>query len=134
MAQKAIVPDALEAVGQDMQQETANEFVGFQCHGFLLVAMPIIFPVKSHLAILDVEQSVVGDGHAMGIAAQVVEDLFGTTERPFGIRHPLGFAKRRQILKESFPLPERRQRGEELELALVKGGLQIIEEQAAEQA
>ena len=58
VAQKAVVPDALKAVGQDMQQETANEFVGFQCHGFLLVAMPIIFPAKTHLAVVDVEQSV----------------------------------------------------------------------------
>ena len=70
----------------------------------------------------------------MGIAAQVVEDLFGAPEGPFGIHHPLGFAKRRQILKESFPVTESLQRGEELELALVKGGLQVIEEQAAEQA
>jgi len=43
-------------------------------------------------------------------------------------------AKRRQVLNESFPVTESLQRGQELELALVKGGLQVFEEQAAEQA
>jgi len=76
----------------------------------------------------------IGNGHAMGVAAQVVEDLFGTSEGPLGVHHPLDAAKRRQILQESFPVPESLQRGEEPELALVKGGLQAFEEQAPEPA
>lgn len=58
VTEEAVVPDALETVRQDIRQETANEFVGFQRHAFLLVAMPIIFPAKTHLAVVDVEQSV----------------------------------------------------------------------------
>ena len=71
----------------------------------------------------------------MGIAAQVVEDLFGTPEGPFGIHHPLGFAKRRQILNEGFPrpgvAPARRRTGA---CPASKARLQVFEEQAAEQA
>ena len=33
------MPDALETVGQDMQQEAANEFVGVQSHDLLPVAI-----------------------------------------------------------------------------------------------
>ena len=32
VAQKAVMPDALQAVGQHMQQEAANEFIDFQRH------------------------------------------------------------------------------------------------------
>jgi hypothetical protein len=35
------VADALETVGQDMQEETANELVGLQSHRFLLVAVTV---------------------------------------------------------------------------------------------
>ena len=32
---------------------------------------------------------VVGDGYAMRVAGQVVEDMFGPSEGPFGIDHPI---------------------------------------------
>jgi len=77
MAEKAVVADALEAVGQHMEQETANEFVGLQGHDFLPVVITVILPEEGDRAVLHVEQAVVGNGHAVGIAAQVVEDLLG---------------------------------------------------------
>jgi hypothetical protein len=57
----------------------------------------------------------------MGVAAQITENLFGATEGPFSVHHPLDSAKRRQILQESISVTESFQRGKELELALVKG-------------
>ena len=38
----------------------------------------------------------VGDGHAMGIAAQVVEDVFGAAEGWFGVNHPVLSEQRSQ--------------------------------------
>jgi len=55
IAQKAVVADTLEAVGQDMQQETANELLGLQCHGLLPVVMAIISPMKADLAVANAE-------------------------------------------------------------------------------
>jgi hypothetical protein len=31
----------------------------------------------------------VGDGHAMGVAAQILEHIFGATEGRFGVDHPI---------------------------------------------
>ena len=70
----------------------------------------------------------------MGIAAQVVEDVFGAAKGWFGVNHPVGFFKWGQVLGESFRLSESFQRGEELELAVVKGSPEVFEKQTAEQA
>jgi hypothetical protein len=58
----------------------------------------------------------------MGIAAQVVEDVFGAAEGWIGVNHPLGFSKLGQVLGEGFRLPEPLQRTKELKLAGVEGG------------
>jgi hypothetical protein len=50
----------------------------------------------------------------MGIATQVVEDPFGAAEGWLGVDHPLGLAKRRQILGESFRVTQSLQGGKEL--------------------
>ena len=77
VAEEAVVANALEAVGQDMKQEAADEFVPGQGHGFLLAAVAIVLVAELHLAVFDGEQTIIGDGYAMGIAAHVIEDLLG---------------------------------------------------------
>ena len=49
--------NALKAIGQDMEQEAANEFLGFQGHDLSVVVMAVILPMKGD-AIVDVEQAV----------------------------------------------------------------------------
>jgi len=51
VTQKAVVTDTLKTIGQDVEQEAANEFFGFQGHGFWLVVMSIIFPVEGDLTV-----------------------------------------------------------------------------------
>jgi len=133
MAQKAVVADALKTVRQDMEQEAANEFFGFQRHDFWLVVMPIIFPVEGDFAAIDAEEAVIGDGHAMGVPAEVVEDLCRTTEGWFGIDHPIDVAKRLQVLGKSSGVTESLERREELQLVRLKGGVEMFEEQAPEE-
>jgi hypothetical protein len=54
-AEKPIVADPLEAVGQHVKQEAADELVRVQGHGFLPVMMAVILPVEGDLAVVDVE-------------------------------------------------------------------------------
>ena len=84
-------------LGKHVQQEPADEFLGGQGHRFDLVASAIVFPLEPDLIVFDVEQAVIGDGDAMGIAAQVIEYLFGSSERSFGIDHPLALFHGSQI-------------------------------------
>jgi len=62
--------DAMEPFGQDMKQETADEFVGRQRHG--LVAAwpfdPVVLVFEGDAARVGSNQSAVGDGDAVGVA------------------------------------------------------------------
>jgi hypothetical protein len=48
-----------------------------------------IAPEESDLAIAEGDQAVVGDGHAMSVAAEIVHHVFGATEGTFQVHHPI---------------------------------------------
>ena len=50
----------------------------------------------------------VGDGHAMGVAAQILEYVLWASKRPFGINHPVFSEQRPQPGSKDFRLSERR--------------------------
>jgi len=54
-----------------------------------MVMMRRITPAKSDLAIGERDQAMVGDGHAMSVAAQIVQHIFGATEGTFQVDHPV---------------------------------------------
>ena len=56
--------------------------------------MGLILPAESDLIIVERHEAVIGDGHAMGVAGEVTDDMLGSTERWFGIDHPV-LAKQR---------------------------------------
>lgn len=68
--QDSIVPDANEAPGQDMQQKPTNEFVGVQRHLFPTPAIGVVLVTEHNAAMLQRDQAVVGDRHAMGIPSE----------------------------------------------------------------
>lgn len=47
-------------------------------------------PLEGHRVAVEALQPVVADGDAMGVAAQIVENLPGATERRFCIDDPVG--------------------------------------------
>ena len=70
IGEKAIVANAMEGVGQRVQQEPADELVGRQGHDLDLVLMAVIFPAKGDLIVLDGDEAAVGDGDAVGRRAR----------------------------------------------------------------
>src|SRR5450631_2760260 len=59
IAEEAEVSDALQALGKNVQEETADEFVSFQRHDLVSRAVLVVFPVEGDLAIFIAEKSVV---------------------------------------------------------------------------
>ena len=55
----------------------------FECAAVISIAIS-----KSDLALVDSSDAVVGKGDPMGIPAEVIEKLFGRTERPFWVDIP----------------------------------------------
>ena len=77
------MPDAHEALRKDVQQEALQERIDRQDSEFLLIVVCRITPAKSDLAILERDQAMVGDGHTVGVAAEILQHVFGTTEGTF---------------------------------------------------
>ena len=62
----------------------------------LPIAPLIVLPAERHLAIVTGEQPPIGDGHAMGIAGEVVQHRLRAGQRGLRVDHPLRLPQGRQ--------------------------------------
>ena len=97
------MPDTHEALRKQMQQEATQEFVVRQSGELLFVVVSGITPAKSHLAIGKGDQSMVGDGHAMGVAAEILQHIFGAAKGTFQVDDP--------VFSKQWPEPSREDLG-----------------------
>ena len=67
VGQQAKVADALKAGRQRMLQEAAYELLGGDRRHLLFIRMPVVFPAKRNLAVLERQETLVGDGDTMGV-------------------------------------------------------------------
>ena len=81
--------DAHEAFGQHVEEESAQELHCVQGHDALLAAVRIILIAEGNAFPVEGQQAVIGNGDAMGVAAQVAERLGRSAERWLGIDDPL---------------------------------------------
>ena len=88
------VTDAFERGWNGMKQETADEFVGGEGHGFFPILVAAVPVGEGDLACGDIEDSMIGDGDAVGVASEVIQDDLGSGESRFGIDDPIRFVER----------------------------------------
>ena len=81
--------DAHEAFGQHVEEESAQELHCVQGHDALLAAVSIILVAEGNAFLVEGQQAVIGNGDAMGVAAEVAEHLGRSSERWLGIDDPL---------------------------------------------
>jgi hypothetical protein len=67
----------LEAFGENVQQKTADKFFGANGHDLLAIAVAVILAAELNLFVLDVEQTVIGDGDAVRVARRVFQKFSG---------------------------------------------------------
>ena len=77
IAQDTVVPNAHEPLGQDVQEETPHEFLRFQGHDVPCVAPVRIAPLEGDLAMVERHETVIADGDAVGVAAEVAQGMMG---------------------------------------------------------
>jgi hypothetical protein len=85
VGEEAIVANALKTIREEMEQKSANELIGGQRYRFQPIIVAVILPVESDLGIFDIEDAVVGDGHTVSGAANIVENLSRAGKRGLGI-------------------------------------------------
>ena len=133
VAEKAVIANAVEAMRQNVEEKATDEFLGRKGHRFLLAVVPIVLVSEAYLIGFNVEQAVVRDRDAMGVAADIIQDLFWAGEGPLGIDDPFCLFQRPQVTDKCPPIPEAFQGGKELQFARVEGVLELLQKQATEQ-
>jgi hypothetical protein len=98
--QPAEVSNARKTLGQHVLQKPAEKLGAGQSHGALLVVIGIILPPESDLRFANGDNPMVGDGHAMGITSQVLQDVVRPAKRWFGIHDPILLKQRSQETAE----------------------------------
>jgi hypothetical protein len=86
---KPEVANADEPGGKYVEEEAAQELLHRQSHQALLVVVFGVSPAEGDLVVLKGNQTMIGDGHTVGVAAEITENLLGTTEGRLAINHPV---------------------------------------------
>jgi len=128
VGQEPEMTDATEAIGQHVHEEATNELGRIERHHTGLAARAVVLPAEADAAIGAVEETSVGDGDAMSVPAEIVEDDLRSSEGALGIDDPLEAAHRLEMSGEGSRLCERREVAEELQVASGEGCLKAIEE------
>lgn len=73
---------AMEAVGQDVEEEAPDELVGREANDLVALASPtaVVLPSERDVILIQGEETAVGDGDTMGVAAEIGEHLLGPAE------------------------------------------------------
>ena len=120
--------DLDEAAWQHMQQEAAHKLHCIQGHDLFLVVVSRIPPAKSNLTVLEAKQSTVGDGDAVSVMSQVLNDMPRGRKGLLGVDDPVFIFERPGKSIESLALLERRQLSAELQLTSTKCASEKSEE------
>jgi len=117
IGEQAVAADAYETLGQHMQEEAAEEVHAIEGHDALLSAVNIIAPAEADAIAVEGGDAVVGNGHAVGVAPEIAQDLLRPAEGRLGVDVPLLLAQAVDHLFEVGRVTESRGRTAQLELA-----------------
>jgi hypothetical protein len=85
-----------------MLDEASQELFGTEGHQPLLVAASVVSPAKGDLVTFVSDDTMIADGDAMSVAAEITEDGPWAAEGGFGVNHPVlapeSLHKRRELL------------------------------------
>ena len=101
IALEPVIANAVESTGENVGEESPDELLRREGHGFLLIVITIVPPLELHLSVFDIQQPVVGNRDPVGVAAQVVHHLLGSGEGRFGVDDPFHVVQRIEITAES---------------------------------
>src|SRR5215468_8860577 len=119
IGEQTVVPDAVKALGQNVDEEPANELARLQRHGFVPVRAfeAVVLVFERDAVRVGGDQATVGDGDAMGVAGEVGQHLLWPGEGTLGIDEPVRLPQRAEVALEGCCVGEMLTITEELEAA-----------------
>jgi len=100
------MPETHEAAGQHMQEEAADKFVRVACHSLDTIALTTITVGKADRPVTHVKDPMLSNGDAMGIAADIVQDVSRACKGRLGVDDPFFGLELRTKLLEALRGPE----------------------------
>lgn len=100
------MPDADEPFGEYVEEEAPDELSDRTVHDAVCSATAVIFVAEGDVASLQREESAIRDGHAVGIAGEIFQDLLRGAEGRLGVNNPLGLV---EAIEEGVPRTGRSQ-------------------------
>jgi hypothetical protein len=91
VGQKAEVADADQTGRQHVEQEAPYKLDCIQSHDLALAVVRIVLPLKTDAAVFKGAKAMVGDGHAVSIASQILQNALRPGEGRLDVNHPLDF-------------------------------------------
>ncbi len=130
--QEAEMADADKPARHDVEEEATDEFLDVERHDLHAVTIGVVLPAEAHDAVGVADEPLVGDGHAVRVATEVLQELRGAGEGSFGVHDPVRLP---QLLKpggKARRISEGGERAGEDELAGAEGALERVQVLAAE--
>jgi hypothetical protein len=130
------VADAVEALGQHVQQEAPDELVRVQPHRLpaARAVAAIVLPAERNRVAVGCHEAAVRDGDTVRVTGEIAQDLFWSGERRLAVDHPLDSPQRADEALERPFVGQPGMRVEELQLAGVMRMHEHRQHLAAEQA
>src|SRR5262249_21594722 len=107
IGEQSEVTDAHECLGQNMQEEATQELASAELHVTVLATVGVVLPAKSDVLVIEGQQSMIGNGHAMGVPPKIVQHLHRATEGWLGIDDPILTVQATQQLRKLSRISER---------------------------
>ena len=90
IAEKAEMSDFAKTCWQDMVEKTSYKLYMRKGHCFVgYGSIVVFFVLECNGAVIDFKNSIIGDGDAVGISGNILQDMFGTCKRLFDIAVPI---------------------------------------------
>ena len=121
VGEQPVMPDALKAWREDVHQEAAEEFSGGERHYALAVMMAVILPAEADGRIILADQTLIGDGDAMRVAAEIFQHLSRTAEGRLGIDYPLALAERTKVVGKGIAFSQLHPIAVKAQFTVIKG-------------
>lgn len=131
VGEPAEVANAGEALRQDVLGKAAQKLLTRKSQGTSLVMMGVVFPAEGHLGRADREEAMVGNGHAMGIASEIMQDVLGSAKRRLRVDDPVLLKQGAQEGAKRLGVSKRQAVPVERQLLVAKGTSQSRYELAA---
>jgi hypothetical protein len=85
IGEESEMADPDESLRHDMTQPASHEFGSVQGHRFSAASVLSVLVVKGDVAVLVSDDALVADSDAMGVSAEIAQDLFGSGHGRLGV-------------------------------------------------